>query len=90
MNGIYLIVGFCFVLGYLAFSKERNRDKIAERKQFEHDSEEMMKVLMASDHRQKLEKIVDRTKGDVANIKILKDTYKLTLKHAKTLWDSIK
>ena len=34
--------------------------------------------------------IVDYSQGDVANIKIIKDYYKIDLKTAKELWDSIR
>ena len=37
-----------------------------------------------------IKKIVDYSQGDIANIKIIKDYYKIDLKTAKELWDSIR
>lgn len=37
-----------------------------------------------------LREIVDRSQGDIANIKIIKDYYQVDLKTAKELWDTIR
>ena len=90
MNSGLAIAILCFVVFYFIFGRERDKDAKVKREQFLQDSKDMLKVLLEDDHREKLEKIVDRTKGDMANIKILSQTYQLTAQDAKTLWDSIK
>lgn len=88
-TGLALCI-LCFVVFYFVFGKERDKDQKAKMEKFTQDSKDMLKVLMADDHKEKLEKIVDRTKGDFYNIKELRNTYNLTAQDAKTLWESIK
>ena len=90
MNTNVILAILCFLIFYFIFGKERDKEQKAKMEKFNQDSKDMLKFLLEKDHRGKLEKIVDRTKGDFHNIKELKNTYKLTTVDAKTLWESIK
>ena len=84
--GLIIILGVCLFVYFSIRSKTPNPE--AEEKA--RLSKEKYEELIKEEKKEEVLAVIDTSQGDIANIKIIKDYYKIDLKTAKELWDSIR
>ena len=84
--GLIIILGVCLFVYFSIKSKTPNLE--AEEKA--RLSKEKYEELIKEEKKEEVLAVIDTSQGDIANIKIIKDYYKIDLKTAKELWDSIR
>ena len=72
------------------FFSTRNSKSKEEWAEKQKVSKEKFNELMKDSNREELLSVVDATKGDIHNIKIIREHYGLDIVQAKALWESIR
>ncbi|MGX7112164.1 hypothetical protein [Gemella cuniculi] len=80
--GIIILGVLLFILLYFRSAKNTPES--------ENESRELFNKLIQDEYKEELNSVVDRSKGDFENIKLLREKYNLTILDSKNLWDRVK